>query len=437
MKTLKKAILLAKISTLSLFICSCSHLIPGAVTTSGPSEAVNTSGTEMNATLSDTGLPTNDEAALSDTGLPTNNEAALSDTGLPKNNETALSETDTVRVMMVGDILLHTPVEESAQRSDGTINFDHIFSNTSSIISSSDLAIVNQEVIIGGKELGISGYPAFNAPSEIADSLVLAGFDVVCHATNHALDKGTKGIINTLTNWEAKYPQITILGIYDNQQDYNNVTIKEVNGIKIALLNYSYGTNGISIPSSMPYCVSILSKDKVIKDLDYAEKNADFTIICPHWGTEYSLTHSESQEKWRDIFIDHGADLVLGTHPHVIQEIEDYSKDGKKMLIYYSLGNFVNWTSESGSGIANRMIGGIADVKIAKDNRGSAYIESYSVIPIVCHVQSGQDGVTVYPISEYSDDLASKNEIIKQDPSFDLKYCNELINSVWGAKSDQ
>ncbi len=343
-----------------------------------------------------------------------------------------LSTSGTARIMMVGDILLHDPVEASAKRADGTYNFDHIFANTRSIISSADLALVNQEVIIGGQELGISGYPAFNAPAEIADSLVSSGFDVVCHATNHALDKGSKGIINTLSTWRSKYPGMTVLGIYDNQNDYENVTIREVNGIRIALLNYTYGTNGISLPSSMPYCVDLLSKEKVIKDLDFAENNADFTIICPHWGTEYQLSHSAEQERWCDIFLEHGADLVLGTHPHVIQEIEYYSKDDKEMLVYYSLGNFVNWTSGRGNGVANRMVGGIADVEIVKGADGNAHIGSYTVIPVVCHVQSGQDGVTVYPLTQYTDALAANNEIIGQDPSFNLTYCWDLVDDVWG-----
>ncbi len=354
-------------------------------------------------------------------------------TNLPAERKVvSLSTNNTARIMMVGDILLHTPVEESAKRADGTYNFDHIFANTRSIISSADLALVNQEVIIGGQELGVSGYPSFNAPAEISDSLVSAGFDVMCHATNHALDKSSKGIKNTLTTWRSKYPQITVLGIYDNQQDYDTVTIREVNGIKIALLNYTYGTNGISIPSSMPYCVDLLSKDKVIKDLDYAENNADFTIICPHWGLEYHLSHSQDQENWCDIFLEHGADLVLGTHPHVIQEIEYYSKDGREMLVYYSLGNFVNWTSGTGTGVANRMVGGIADIEIVKRADGQAHINSYTVIPVVCHVQSGLDGVTVYPMTQYTDALAASNEITLQDPSFNLTYCWDLVEDVWG-----
>ena len=113
-----------------------------------------------------------------------------------------VSAPDSVSVVMVGDILLHTPVEEAAQDLDGNYNFDFVFSQTKDSITAADLAIVNQEVIIGGKELGVSGYPAFNAPYEIGDALSGAGFDVVCHATNHALDKGKRGILMLISAHE-------------------------------------------------------------------------------------------------------------------------------------------------------------------------------------------------------------------------------------------
>ena len=147
-----------------------------------------------------------------------------------------------ITIVMVGDILLHTPVEEAAKDDAGNYSFDFIFEDTRRDIASADIAIVNQEVIIGGEELGVSGYPAFNAPTEIGDALVKAGFDVVCHGTNHALDKGKKGVLNTLDYWEENHPEITILGINDSKEDQENITIIEQDGIKIALLNYTYGT---------------------------------------------------------------------------------------------------------------------------------------------------------------------------------------------------
>ncbi len=346
-----------------------------------------------------------------------------------------------VSIVMVGDVLLHDRVEKAAQREEGSYCFDGIFSKTGGYIGAADLAIVNQEVIIGGKELGISGYPAFNAPNEIGDALKNAGFDVVCHATNHVLDKGKKGLLNTLDYWEGAHPEMTVLGINRSEAQKNTVTIVEKNGIKIALLNYTYGTNGISMPSDMPYAVDMLEEAKVKRDLAFAEENADFTIVCPHWGTEYNLGTDRSQKKWVKVFRDGGADLVIGTHPHVIEPI-DYMEDdvpghsnnhgGGDMLVYYSLGNFVNWTSGTGAGTTNRMVGGMAQVTLTKGADGEVSISGNKVRALVCHVSPGYNGVTVYPLSQYPESLAKENAILSQDSSFSKKKCVELCNKVWG-----
>ena len=154
----------------------------------------------------------------------------------------------TVTLTMVGDVLLHTPVEESCQAEDGSYDFSILFANVKDEVQAADIAIVNQEVIIGGEELGVSGYPSFNAPYEVADALADTGFDVILHGTNHAMDQGKKGITNCLSNWEKKYPDIKILGINKSQDAQDSVTVLEQNGIKIAVLNYTYGLNGIALP---------------------------------------------------------------------------------------------------------------------------------------------------------------------------------------------
>ena len=350
-------------------------------------------------------------------------------------------EKDTeITIVMVGDILLHAPVEEAAKRDDGSYNFDFIFENLKKDISSADIAIVNQEVIIGGEELGVSGYPAFNAPYQAGDALVEAGFDVVCHGTNHALDKGKSGLLNCCKYWREQHPEITVVGINETEDAYNNIDIVEEKGIRIAILNYTYGTNGIPQPKGMPHAVDMLDKDKVEKDLKFAEENADFTIVCPHWGTEYNLGVDKSQKYWTEIFRKNGADLVLGTHSHVIEPIEMLEDVGigitnnhgdGDMLVYYSLGNFVNWTSGKGKGVANRMVGGMADVTIGRNAKGEVVIKSYGVTPVVTHLQKGHEGVIVYPLTEYTDELGKTNEIVKQDSSFSAQYCRELANKVW------
>lgn len=338
----------------------------------------------------------------------------------------------TIQIVMVGDMLMHGRVMESGLKEDGTYNFDHLFVNVKDTIENADLALVNQETILGGTELGLSGYPAFNSPYELGDSLVDAGFDVILHATNHTLDKGKTGVQNCMNFWDTNYPDIAYLGINKSQEEQDtDIYIYEQDGIRIAILNYTYGTNGIPTPSDMPYIVNYLDEDKIIQDLKFAEENSDFTIVCPHWGTEYVLSATDSQKKWATIFMENGADLVIGTHPHVIEPMEMMTdENGNEMLVYYSIGNFVNGTSGTGEGTTNRMVGGIADITISLDENDEAYIEKYDVIPIVCHIDEKTE-YTVYYLSDYTEELAKENHIISQDPSFSLEECNNLVNKVW------
>ena len=371
----------------------------------------------------------------------------------------SIEETDTgesfreepeITLIMTGDILLHTPVAESGLQEDGNYNFSAVFAHTKEQIESADLAIVNQEVILGGAELGISGYPAFNAPFELGDALADTGFDVILHATNHALDKGAKGITNCLGFWEESHPELAVLGIHDSAQDQEEIYIYEKDGMKIAVLNYTYGTNGISMPDGMEYAVDMLEKERIEEDLQRADELADFTVVCPHWGTEYRLTQDAYQEQMARFFWENGADLVLGTHPHVIEPVVWLGENGSEicdleeqdgvltgtdtgdgMLVYYSLGNFVNWTSGTGDGVADRMVGGMARITLGRNEKGKVYIKQYGIEPVICHVEEGINGVTVYPAAEYTEELAGKNAIRLQDGNFSLQYCKELLEQVW------
>ncbi len=375
-----------------------------------------------------------DSETDSDTATDTDSVSHATDTAGPDFSEN-------VTICMVGDILLHTPVEEAAKREDGSYDYSAIFSRTADLISGYDIAIVNEEVIIGGENLGVSGYPAFNAPFEIGDALVDAGFDVVLHATNHVLDKGAKGLTNCYSYWEENHPGIEVLGIHDSEEDRNIISVLEVNGIRIAILNYTYGTNGIGIPSDMPYCVDLLSEDRVISDLERAEEMADFTIVCPHWGTEYRLTPDSYQLKWASLMSEHGADLIIGTHPHVIEPIEwvsnedasdPNSPDRTGTLVYYSLGNFVNWTSGTGAGTSARLEVGMADITLTRDDTGNVVISDHGITALVTDLRPGPDGVRVYKLADYSEELACENAILSQDPSFSYEYCVSLCDSVWG-----
>lgn len=435
----RKIILILGSMLLSLSIAGCGKK-PEEI----PQPTVEPIASEMEVTVQET---TESEATAEKIDDEANNEAELiedagdnvSDTadmnsehneqGEEPEGDTENSEKQEVSLLMVGDILLHTPVAQSGLQEDGQYDFEQIFSHTKSVIEEADIAMVNQEVIIGGEELGISGYPCFNAPYALGDDLVDAGFDVILHATNHAVDKGKRGLENCMQYWESEHPELEVVGIHPTEEDSKEISVLEQNGIKIAILNYTYGTNGIELPSDMPYAVDLMTESKVIEDLQRAEELADFTVVCPHWGIEYQLEENANQRKWATLMAENGADLIIGTHPHVIEPMEWITED---TFVYYSLGNFVNWTSGTGAGVANRMVGGMAQVILERNDEQKVVIKSADVRPVVCHLEPGTNGVSVYFLDEYTEELAQNNAIRGQDSTFSLEYCRELADKVFG-----
>ena len=341
---------------------------------------------------------------------------------------------DSISIIMVGDVLLHDSVNGSFCQTDGSYDYTNIFANTVDEISAADLAIVNQEVIIGGRELEVTGYPSFNAPYEIGDALAAAGFDVVCHATNHALDRNKQGIINCLSFWETNYPDMGVVGIYGSKEDRDSIYIYEKKGIKIAVLNYTYGTNGVKMPSDMPYAVNLLEEERLAEDIRLAESEVDFTIVCPHWGTEYMLEESTEQVRLARLMVHNGADLIIGTHPHVIEPIDwiEDEETGNRGLVYYSLGNYVNWTAGKGEGVANRMVGAMARVNVTYGDSGDIVVGNYDVEALVSHVTPKRGEISVYRLVDYDSGLAESNAIIGQDSNFSRDYCIDLCNNVFG-----
>ena len=338
-----------------------------------------------------------------------------------------------VRLVMVGDMLMHLRVTQSGRMEDGTYNYDHIFEHVIDDIQAADLAIVNQEIILGGPELGYSGYPMFNTAYELGDAISDAGFDVVLHATNHTMDKGKTGLMNCLNYWSEKHPDIKVLGANKTQEEYDEVYIYEQEGIKIALLNYTYGLNGMPMPSDMPFAVDMMEEDKMSADIAKAEAEADFTVVCIHWGNEYQTYASANQKMWSEFFLERGVDLIIGTHPHVIQPVEWYEdENGHKMLVYYSIGNFINSTADSGRGIGARVVGAIAEVEIVRDENDEVVIGEYGVTPLVTQIQAGPGNITTYKLEDYSQELADSNQMSWKDPGFSYEFCKDLCREVFG-----
>lgn len=358
--------------------------------------------------------------------LPGIRASAAEASGTAQNKNIAENKSKTVDLIAVGDDLIHTSIYKSCKTGKG-YNFDSLFQHVRKDIQAADLAVINQETILVDKNY--SGYPSFGSPKAVADAIAKAGFNVVTHATNHTLDRGTGAITGTLKYWNKKYPDINILGIHKSKKAAGKITVVKKNGIKIAMLNYTYGLNGYRLPAGKGYMVDLLTtknKSKIKKDIKKAKKKADFVIVFTHWGTEYRYSPDSSQKNWADFFLESGVDLLVGAHPHVLEPYKMLKgKNGKKMLVYYSLGNFV-----SSQNRVPRLLGGMAKVTIVKDSKGTR-IKKYTMDPLVTHIGKSY---TVYKLSDYTDTLARKNAIRRISPSesFSVKSLKKLYKRITG-----
>lgn len=328
-----------------------------------------------------------------------------------------------VTIVAVGDNLIHNTLIDAGKQDDGSLDYSAFYENISTYIKSADIACINQETMLGGKDFEYQGYPMFNTPWEVGTAAINAGFDVFTCATNHSLDVQKFAGIEKECEFFKNHPEVVHIGTNSTEEEYNTVTYYEKNGIKFALLNYTYGTNGIDLPSDKPWLVNLMNKDKVTKDIKEARENADVVIVFPHWGTENSFGISDYQKEYTELFSSLGVDLVIGCHPHVIQPVKEVTNDkGHKMLVYYSLGNFISHQIE-----IDQLCGGMASVDIEKKN-GEITIEG-KLVPIVTHysrTDSGKFTFDVYKLSDYNEELASSHSQKGGTP----EYYNKLVKKV-------
>ena len=306
-------------------------------------------------------------------------------------------------LVAVGDNLIHNTLIASGQMEDGTEDYTSFYKNIKNDISAADIAVIDQETILGGEEFEYTGYPVFNTPWAVGEAAIDAGFDVFLCATNHTMDKGFKGIQNECAFFD-KHPEVKHVGSNDTEDDYNSIVYYEAKGIKFAILNYTYGTNGIPLPNDKQWCVNMMDKEKITADVNKAKGNCDVIVAFPHWGTENSTSVSDYQRDYVKLFSDLGVDIVIGGHPHVLQPIEWIvnEKSGKKMIFYYSLGNFISHQLN-----LNQLCGGMAKIEIQK-NADGVTVTSAKLVPVVSWYEkiNGRWEYSVYTLSDYTDEIA-------------------------------
>ena len=325
---------------------------------------------------------------VANTNLVTNSEVAENSINNANSTTTSQQGPITFSLAAIGDIMCHnTQYMDAYNSSTDSYDFSYVFEDIQTYIQSADISIGSLETTFAGKDRCYSNYPTFNSPEQLAYDLSEMGLDVLSTAGNHALDKGFSGLSNTLDVLDDA--NISHSGTYRTQEDRDSVLIEDVKGVKVAILSYTYGTNGISVPSDKNFCVNLIDRDLIKQDIENAKsQNADVIISCMHWGIEYQTIQNKEQENLADFLFENGVDIILGNHPHVLQPMEKRSvtlEDGtvKDCFVIYALGNFI--CDQNSENTRNSII---LNLDITKNVNGKISIDKVDYVPIYMYKNS-------------------------------------------------
>ena len=350
-------------------------------------------------------------------------------------------ETYKVSMVMVGDNLIHSSIYNEANRNanyDG-YDFKPMITMIKDKVKGYDLAYYNQETILGGSEIGLSDYPTFNSPYEAGDAMLDAGFNIVSLATNHTIDRGEKAVLNSCEYWETKSDVLTA-GSYCSEEERNEIKVMEKNNITYTMLNYTYGTNGIAIPNGKDYLVNVWPmdynadygvgyeafKETVKEDIERVRDKVDVLIVAMHWGVEYTHTPTKYQKDAAEFLASLGVDIVIGTHPHVVQPVEWIDDT----IVFYSLGNFISAQEQSDN--YNKMVGLMSSLDITKTVKGDDVDIKIDNInnELIYTRHIGYRDFKVIPFSEMNSTYLSNYEEIYNKYSEVVKMYDETMPVV-------
>ena len=338
----------------------------------------------------------------------------------------------TFNMSVIGDIMCHNTQYTDAYNSNtDTYDFSYVFKDIKTKIKTADIAVGNLETTFAGKSVGYSSYPTFNTPESLANNLKDLGLDVLTTANNHSLDKGYKGIESTIDYLDKA--DISHTGTFKSEEDQNKILIKNVKDVKIAFLSYTYGTNGIKVPTGKDYCINLIDKELIKKQLELAKaENPDIICVSMHWGIEYQTKQNKEQEALADFLFENGVDIILGSHPHVLQPMEKRTitlEDGstKDGFVIYSLGNFM-----SGQVKENTKNSIILDLKITKKAQdGKISIDSVNYTPIYMYKSTAK--TKAYKILDIENSISKYD--LDQDTSIGQKTYNTLQTELTKIKN--
>lgn len=333
-----------------------------------------------------------------------NNRSNFQDEPDKINNQTT-EKISTINMIMVGDALINDLLCTAAYDGEN-YDFKPFIKYIKEKVSSYDVAYYNQETILGGTSIGLSSYPSFNSPQEFGDAMVDAGFNLVSLATNHTLDRGEQAIILSREYWNNQQ-NVHAVGSYLSNEEKDTIenTILEKNNIKYAILNYTYGTNGIKVPDGKEYLVNLWSdttdyenyKTKVKQDIESLRDKVDILIVAMHWGIEYTHEETDIQTKTANYLASLGVDIIIGTHPHVIEPVKKINNT----IVFYSLGNFIS--SQTSDACTNYkcnvgLMSSLTITKSEKDNGTNITIDNIQN-ELIYTYQKNYDNYLVIPFS--------------------------------------
>ena len=330
----------------------------------------------------------------------------------------------TVRFSASGDNLIHGSIYLQAQRrtSDGSYDFGPLYENVAYFYAEQDLNFINQETLVSD-ELEPSHYPLFCSPGEVARECYDLGFRLFGTSNNHIDDKGAEGISSTLRFWDSMPEDVLISGLWENDGE-DTIPLYEKDGITFALLAYTQYTNGIPTPQGSPAHVILTSETDLIQSqIEQANELADVVLVSVHWGNEDSHAVTDGQRSLAQQMADWGADLIIGTHPHVLQGAEWLDRaDGGRSFVAYSLGNFVSAQSRP-----DELIGAVFGCTFQKNANGETELLDPCFYPTVTHYGAGYSDIKVYFLSDYSTELAQAHGVRSDYPYFNAEYIQQVI----------
>lgn len=321
-----------------------------------------------------------------------------------------------IKLLAVGDLMFHSPQFRAAyDNTKGVYDFTSTFKYIKKYVREADISLANFETVAAGQEFGFHGFPRFNTPKESLIGIKDAGFDIISTANNHSLDQGKKGLINTIDSID-EYGMKNI-GTY--KEPKSRILMEDIDEIKVAFLSYTYGMNGMESTltlEELDYMINKIDEDKIKEDIEKSqEMEADIIVVFIHWGIEYHREPSDYQIELGRKMVDWGANIILGSHPHVIQKSEILNKYGKDNLIVYSMGNFLSNQRKELMDNKYTEDGIMIEIEIEKDfSKEKTIIKEIDYIPTWVH-RYRKDGRLFYDILPIKDVLEGNIEIEEID----------------------